>query len=504
MKLTKNTVTIRLLLFIGVFILLNMLAYEVYFRLDFTADKRYTLSNTTEDILKSLTDVVTVTAYFSEDVPPQLQSIRNDFQDLLAEYQNTSDDKVVYEFVNPNVDEQSEQQAQQQGIIPQQIAVRERDKVSQQRAYLGAIIKIGAQQEVIPFIQPGSAMEYALSRAIKKMSTTNKPKVGFVVGHGEPAMQSFIQAQQELSTLYEVDSVSLDEANAWTDFKTLVIMAPTDSFPQAHLAQLDQFLASGGGLFVGINAVAGDLNQQMWSSLSTGLDEWLGAKGIAVESAFLTDAQATQITVQQRQGFFTMNRQIPFHYFPIITNYGDHPITKGLEAVLMQFVSPVSITNTDSTVSGGVIAYTSKLTGKILPPTRFDIEKQWSERDFTYGPQGVAAYLQGKIEGEVESRLVVVGDGDFATGQPGQGVNPNNINLFVNAIDWLTDDTGLIELRTKGVDNRLIEKQLSDGEKTTVKYTVFLLPIMIVLIFGFMRMQARRLRRVKWMEQDFG
>jgi len=492
-----------LALFIGIFVVLNLLANEVYLRLDFTADKRYTLSNTTKDILHNLEDVVTVTAYFSEELPPQLQSVRQDFQDMLEEYRNTSDNKVVYEFVNPNKDEQSEMQAQQIGIAPQQIAVRERDKMSSQRAYMGAIIKYGGQQEVIPAIQPGARMEYALSRAIKKMTATDKPKVGFVTGHGEPPLQNLAQALQELSTLYEVDSVSLATENAWAEFKTLVILAPSDTIPKDQLSQLDQFLASGGRLLAGVNAVEGDFNQPMWTSLHTGLEDWLAQKGITVEAAFITDAQAAPITVQQRQGFMVFNQQLTLHYFPIITQYADHPITQGLEAVVFQFLSPVNYTATDSSLQGGPLAFTSELSGKVLPPTRFDINKRWSELDFTYGRQSVAAWMQGPIGGEAESKIVVIGDGDFPIGQPGRGVNPNNINLLVNSVDWLTDDTGLIELRTKGVENRLIDRQLSDTQRSLIKYTTFLLPILIVLAVGFFRMQARKMKRVRWMQEEY-
>lgn len=503
MKLTNNTLTVRLLLYAGILILLNLLAYEAYLRLDFTADKRYTLSETTRNVLEELDDVVTITAYFSENLPPQLQTLREDFQDLLAEYRSASDRKVVYEFVNPNEDEQSETQAQQQGIAPQQIAVRERDKMSQQRAYLGAIIKVGAQQEVIPAIQPGAAMEYSLTRGIKKMVTTDKPKVGFVVGHGEPPLSSFQQARQELSTLYEVDTVSLDNPNAWTEFKTLIVLAPTDSFPPHQLELLDQFLASGGGLLLGLNAIGGDLNQTIWNAQTTGLEDWLGEKGIAVESTLLTDAQATNINVQQQQGFMVITRQVPFHYFPIITQYEDHPITQGLEAVLMQFVSPVNLVDVDSSLKAGPLAYTSELTGKVFPPVRFDFNKEWSELDFTYGPQPIGVYVHGPIEGETDSRLVVMGDGDFATGSQQGGINPNNLNLLVNAVDWLTDDTGLIELRTKGVENRLIDRQLSDTQRTVVKYTAFLLPLLVVLALGIFRMQIRKRKRQRWEAESY-
>ena len=75
--------------------------------------------------------------------------------------------------------------------------------------------------------------------------------------------------------------------------------------------------------------------------------------------------------------------------------------------------------------------------------------------------------------------------------------------MVVNSIDWLTDDTGLIELRTRSVENRLIEKQLDDSTRNLVKYGVFLLPLLIVIAVGIFRAQKRKSQRVRWMQEDY-
>ena len=116
-----------------------------------------------------------------------------DFNDLLTEYVKRSNGRIVYEFINPNETEETEQQAQQQGIAPVMVNMRERDQVKQQRVYLGAVIQIGEGKDIIPFIQPGAAMEYALSSTIKKLSVTDKPKIGIVQGNGGPTLQAMQQ-----------------------------------------------------------------------------------------------------------------------------------------------------------------------------------------------------------------------------------------------------------------------------------------------------------------------
>ena len=79
----RSKVITQVLIFIGILVVVNMISENLFLRLDFTADKRYTLSNATKDILEDLDDVITVTAYFTKDLPPQLQKSRKDFEDLL-------------------------------------------------------------------------------------------------------------------------------------------------------------------------------------------------------------------------------------------------------------------------------------------------------------------------------------------------------------------------------------------------------------------------------------
>ncbi len=501
MRMTQSTLIIRLLLFIGIFIMLNVLAYKYFFRLDFTGDKRYTLSQSTKDILTGLDDPITISAYFTEELPASLGPLKEDFRDLLYEYQTNSDGQVVFEFINPNEDEAKEQEVQQLGIAPLILQTRENDKASQLRAYLGAIIKKGTQQEIIPVVQPGASMEYELTKSIKRLTVSDKPKVGFIRGHGEPDIRSLGPVLQELSTLYELDTLDLNVPNAWTEFKTLVLLAPSDSLPLFHLEQLDQFLASGGRLLAGVNAVEGDLNQGRLITQSTGVESWLNDKGFVITPVFVTDVSSGQVQARQQTSFGVMTVPMDFYYFPTLINFSEHPITQGIESVTLVFASPVEVNPKDSSVTGGILATTSERSGRISPPSFLDLQKQWTEADFPEREIPVAAYLEGKIQGEAESKIVVIGDGDFAVGQGSQA--EDNLSFIVNAVDWLTDDTGLIELRTKGVNSRPIEKQLTDGERATMKYVLFFLPILIIIGFGIVRMQIRKSQRVKWMQEDY-
>lgn len=501
----QRTIVYYLLIVVGVLILVNIISDKLFVRLDFTEDKRYTLSNATKDILSNLMEPVTVTAYFSEDLPPDIAKTRRDFKELLIEYSSISRGMVVYEFVNPNENEQNEMEAAQAGVQPVIINMREKDQVKQQKAFLGALIQMGEDSDVIPFMQPGTAMEYALSSSIKKLSVVDKPIIGFLQGHGEPSLAAFQQVYASLSILYNIEQVTLnDSTEQLSQYKTVALVDPKDSVPSSHLAQLDNYLAQGGNLFIAINRVDGDLNNATGKTINTGLETWLTGKGLVVENNFVIDANCASVGVRQQQGFFSFTSQVQFPYIPIITTFEDHPITKGLEAVIMQFASSISYVG-DTNLIFLPLAKTSGKTGTKSSPTRFDISKQWNENDFPMSNLTVAALLSGKIIGDIESKMVVIGDGNFPVNGEGQNagrIQEDNVNLMVNSIDWLSDDTGLIELRTKGVTSRPIE-QIEDGKKVFLKYLNFLLPILLIIMYGIFRMQINRNKRVKRMEEGY-
>ncbi len=494
----KNSVSV--LLIAGIVILVNVLSKQLFFRWDLTEGKQYTLSNATKDILRNLESPVTVKAYFSRDLPANIDKTRRDFQDMLIEYANLSRGYVDYEFVNPNEDPAVEQEAMQNGISPVMINVREKDQSKQQKAYLGAIIKMGEQQEVIPFMQPGGAMEYSLTTSIKKLSVLDKPSIALIQGHGEAGLQELSQAAQQLSILYNVEPVDLNTVPTIEPrFRTAALVRPMDTLRADALVKLDEFLGRGGHLFLAFDRVQGDLSNAQGSAMDIGLAAWLADKGIVVDDSFVTDASCGSVTVQQRSGFLTFNNQVSFPYLPLVNQFSEHPITEGLEQVILEFASPVSFLG-DSTLHFTPLVSSSEKSGTVKAPTYFDIQKQWTDADFPQQHVAMGAIIEGSF-GQVPGKMIVVTDGNFpVSGQRGQ--NPDNVSLMVNSIDWLSDDTGLIELRTKGVTSRPID-DLEDGKRSFLKYLNFLLPIALILIYGFFRSQKSKNVRLRRMQESW-
>ena len=501
----KQKVFITTGLIIAILLVVNLLSNEFHLRFDLTQEQQYTLSDATLNILKNLEEPVTVKAYFSKNLPPQIAKTRQDFQEMLVEYSNRADGNIQYEFIDPNKNEALENEAGQNGIQPVMINVREKDQVKQQKAFLGAVISLGDKRDVIPVVQPGTAMEYTLSTSIKKISIDIKPTIGFLQGHGEPSLNEMPQLKEQLDILYNTKEVILsDSTDIPQDVKTLVIVRPNDSIPFSQFSKLEAFLNRGGNLAVAINRVYGNLQNAFGSPVSTGLEAWLANKGVVVGDNFVVDAKCGSVTMQQQQGFFTMQTQIPFPYIPLIGKFADHPLSKGLENVMFEFVSSIKYQG-DSTKKFIPLAFTSDQSNEIKAPVYFNVQQQWTQADLPMKGIVVAAAVEGKLSSDGRTKMVVIGDGDFVVngaGQQPRRLQPDNVNLLSNSIDWLSDDTGLISLRTKGVTSRPID-ELEDSTKTILKYSNFLLPILLVIGYGVLRSQQNRIKRFKRMSENY-
>jgi len=502
-----KSISTYLLLIVAVLVLINIISDRFFVRLDLTDDNRYTLSKASKDIMRSLDEPVTVTAYFSENIPAHLTKVRRDFKEMLVEYNNLSKGMLVYEFVDPLKNEALESKARSAGIQPVVSQIREKDQQQQIMIYMGAVISKGENAEVIPFMQVGAAMEYSLSSAIKKLSVVEKPLIGYLQGHGEPKLEALQEVFQSLEVLYYTEPFELtDTVDNISKYPTIAIVAPSDSFPESHIRQINDFVAKGGNIFMALNRVGGQLqgNPPGGFEVNTGLEDWLASKGLQVENNFVIDFQCGRINVRQQQQGLTFSSQVAFPFLPIVNKFDEHTITTGMEQLAFMFASQLNYMG-DSSLTFTPIIKSSEKSGTYPSYAIFDVSKRWNDNDFPLSELTMGGILSGKIAGQEDSRIIVIGDGDFAINGEGEAFRrqpPDNISLMVNSIDYLSDDTGLIELRTKGVTSRPLE-QIEDGKRTFLKYLNFLLPVILILIYGFIRLQYRRNLRIKRMEEGY-
>jgi hypothetical protein len=168
---------------------------------------------------------------------------------------------------------------------------------------------------------------------------------------------------------------------------------------------------------------------------------------------------------------------------------------------MFQFASTIQSIG-DTTIKFTPLAFTSDRSNAVRTPLQFDIQRKWIKTDFPRQKLIVAAAIEKKNS---TSKMIVVSDGDFIVNGPPQQprrLQADNLSFFSNAIDWLSDDTGLISLRTKGATSYPID-ELDENTKAILKYANFSLPLVLVIGYGLFRSQRNRIRRFKRMSENY-
>jgi ABC-2 type transport system permease protein len=280
-----------------------------------------------------------------------------------------------------------------------------------------------------------------------------------------------------LSDNYDLVSVDISNFNPVPqDIDVLMIIAPKKSLPETHKFIIDQFIMRGGNVAWLINKIVPDFQQQIivGDILNIDLDDLLANYGIVINPDLIKDIQCSQVQIQSQDGIpIALN----YPYFPNITNIDkENPVFNSIQSVVLQFVSSINI---DAAQNKGITAkpllITSDKSGKtegffILNLEQFqNLTKRASDTLFSHNGFVVGATCTGKFTsfyaGKMipmdtsrnsssytketldaslkESKMVVIGDGDFANEE--SKPPKDNLNFFCNLIEYLAIDINLYE-----------------------------------------------------------
>lgn len=508
---------LQVLLIAGTLIALTYTANQFLWRADLTENNRYTLAEASHDVAAELDDPVTVTAYFSSDLPARFGRTQDEFRSLLTEFRAAADGNVEFTFVNPNESKDTEREAQEAGIRPVTIDVRERDQISQQRAYLGAVFQYGDEREVLPFIEPGSALEYSIASTIQELTGDQTTVLGVLQEHGEPSLNEMPQMQEALDGRYDLQPVSgIDSTGVPPTVDVLIVARPEEALSTRAALAVDQYVMRGGRVLFALNRARPNMQFGQATPLETGLEPLLDTYGLPVRPDLVRDRNASAVQVQQQRGGFNVVNQVQYPFIPEISNFSSHPISDGLDRAVFQFVSSLDTTQVDTTAQLTVLARSSNRSARVSLPANVQPQQEWTVADFSDAALPVAGLLEGRFSSAFagsdtlsvertqspETKLVVVGDGDFlvnGSGQQRQQLPEDNINFLANSVDYLADNTGLLSLRTQRVTSRPLE-QLTPTTTTLLKYLNVMVPILLVVGYGLFRYRRNQARRRRWRE----
>jgi gliding-associated putative ABC transporter substrate-binding component GldG len=506
---------IRVALILGILIFLNLVSVKLFTRFDMTGNKIYTLSPASKNLVKSLDDKFVVKAYFTSDLPAPYNNNRRLLQDQLDEYRAYAGGNFQYEFIDPGKTPELEQEAQRYGIPPVQVQVVKEDKMQIEKAYMGLVFLYLDKQEQLPVLQSLDNLEYEISSTIKKMTSKSLKKIGFLTGHEEPKMDAFKALKQNLDKQYDVTTVDLAGGRQIPpDVSALVIDAPTKPFKQWEKYLIDQYIMAGGRVAFFINKIDINLQSQQGRPMNVDLDDLIEAYGVRENTDLVRDARCAMVSVRQQAGFFVIQNQVPFYYLPMASEFNKtSPIVKDLGSVVFYFVS--SLDTTPAKGKGykvNVLVQSSKKSGRqenifILNPGAPATEDMFKEsniplvvtvegnfssafetKQFT-PDSGVNINLSNKLTKGTNSKIVVVGDGDFLQDQYSGG-NKDNINLASNLIDYLADDIGLAAIRSRDTSPKPLD-EVSEGTRSMVKGINLFIPPLLIILFGVFRWRWR-------------
>jgi gliding-associated putative ABC transporter substrate-binding component GldG len=503
MKEQKTQALIRVVLVLGILVLVNFISIRIFGRLDLTAQKVYTLSDASKKLVGSLDDRVTVRAYFTEDLPSPYNNNRRAVLDILNDYKAYAKGNLQFEFINPQ-GEKGEQDAQQQGVAPVQVQVVNEDKLEVKRGYMGLVMLYEDRKEVLPVVQNLSSLEYDVSSALKRLTTRTKKKIGYTTGHGEVEISGMRQTYQAISPQYDLTPVDLGKGElVSSDIVALLVISPQSRFQDSAKYQLDQYLMRGGKIAFLLNRVNANLQMRMGQPLDLGLEDMLQQYGVRVNPDLVRDAQCANISVMQQQGFITFQSQVPFPYIPVASNFNvGNPIVKDLQNVFFHFVSSVDTAGAAGRGLGTeVLVRSSKRSGRQTGFFLIDPFQRYTPADLAEIGIPLAVIVDGSFQSffvgkqpaavttkSPETRIIVVGDGDFMKDE--FLGNRNNLTFFANIVDYLADDAGLITIRSKSVATPPLE-QVSDGTKRLLKYANLIGPPLIIVAYGIFRWRRR-------------
>ncbi|MEX0747617.1 MAG: GldG family protein, partial [Rhodothermales bacterium] len=343
------------LLLVGlILIVVNLIGVNLFFRLDLTDDEVYSLSDASIRLVENLEDPVTLTAYFTENLPAPYGSNRRFLRDKLADYRAYGGANVHYRLIDPSADEELQEEAQRYGIPAVQIQVIEQDNVQLKNAFMGLVVEYGGERKAIPVVQDLSTLEYDITSAIRGLTRGELPVVGFLTGHGEPGLFEDLQILgEELRRNYQVQEVSIADSSLTPRPDVLMIVAPTDSLTDSELRVLDGYVQDGGHLAFLMNQVMADLQTQQAQLHSVNLEPLLSSYGTGLNPNLIMDEQSSAITIQRRQGFFNVTQQIRYAFLPIVTRFNrENMMVSRLGEVMFYFVSSI---DTAQTLPEGVL-----------------------------------------------------------------------------------------------------------------------------------------------------
>ena len=536
-----------------IIIVINLISNQVYKRFDLTKDKRYTLSEAAKQTITTVDAPLIIDVFLEGDFPSEFRRLRNETQQILEEF-SVANSNLIFNFINPLEDEdlreQRIQQLAQRGMQPFQITVQENGKTSQEVVIPWALASYNEQTVIVPLIKNkigatdqelvnGSIqnLEYVFAEAFKKLVNPKAKKIAVLRGNGQlkdAYVADFLQKLGEHYFLapFTLDSVSSNPQKTLSDLEKfdLVISAkPMEPFSEEEKYVLDQYTMQGGKSLWLTEAIVMDKDSLYSNSgkavaimKDLNLSDFFFKYGVRINPVMVNDLYSAPITLAIGEGSNAQFQPVQWPYSPLAANNPNHPITTNINPVRFDFASQIDTLK--NSVDKTILLRSSQLTKLVGVPSEVDLEivtKEPDPKTYVDPYQSLAVLLEGEFTSVYENRvkpfqlkddktksvptkLIVIADGDVIKndvikGKPQElgfdrmtGRRFGNSEFLENAVNYLLNDDGLIDIRTKEVALQFLDPQKIEKEKTQWQIINIVLPLVILALFGFVFNYLRR------------
>lgn len=477
---------IGIALFIGIVILSSILGNRIPGRIDLTANHAYTISQATQKTVSTLPDIVTITLYASSKLPSQFAATVRDTKDLLRDYQSLGKGKISLLTKDPSGNQDIATEANSVGIREVQFNVIGSGEFQLKTGFLGLSISYGDKHEVLPFLDQTNDLEYKITSAIVKLTSTDKKKIAFVSGQDEKMMDSDLKTfTQELQKQFDVVDTKLTPDHFATDSAVVVIAGPKQKIDETGRQILRDYISRGKGVFFLIDQyTVSPVAPTAQLNINSNAD-FLSEYGITVDTNLVYDLRSNETI---RLGNAGVSFLLPYPYWIRALSDKSSTDINQTDGVLVPWGSSISFSEDQLKQLGGItkkILVTSPYGG--VSGGELTIAPDKATFDNTNVKQQT---LAAAVTLKNNSRIAVVGNSILITDQAFQNA-PQNASFGLSVVSWLSNDMRLSGIRIRDSQPRkLLFKSPSDSG--VVQWGNLVIAVFVPLIIGGVRFLRRK------------
>jgi ABC-2 type transport system permease protein len=522
---------------LAIILLAGLNSSRFFTRLDLTANKAFSISPVSKKLFREIPEQVYITYYISDKLRRLYPGgFPTQVEDLLLEYAAYSRGRIRVEVLDPLKDAELTR-AESLGVYPQQIELVERDQRSLAQVYTGIVIQYLDRHETIPVAVRVEALEYELTSRIRKVVSGEERVVGLLLGdQGRNLQQEFTSLYRALSGDFRIEQVS--PGQDVPDGVDVLLVLGNQDLTEFDLFPVDQYLMKGGRALFAVDGVRVDLARGL-AATPMGNNptlDLLESYGVKVKRELVLDKYCQNFRLPT-QLFGQVMWQVMDKYPYWITVAGsnvarDNPITSRFTGLDLYWASPLEIAAKSGT-RAEVLARTT--------PEGWTASKEPFQTNPQQGPMlllmphenkgsyPLVASLRGELdsffkgrsiptrEGEKrdwtkiveqakDSRLIVVGDADFASDLLQFTEANYNLEFLANTVEWLGNTEDLLSIKTRTARDTRLNKIQDQARRlrsalVTELANVVLIPL-AVIGFGIGRLVYRRKKSVVRAEEE--